>query len=161
MDKKSKDTIKEVIEELLKLRTEKLHQDRIVQLSSYSSDKKNYDDKRKAMKKHQLKTISMFDKPLVKLNHLLDKKEQNKEVIDLEQQMKKIQAKKYISVKELSEIYNISKKRFDNGLITSKEFIQNQIDYISNKQDNINSEIDYILAVYEYKKFIGLSLFDN
>ncbi len=114
MDKKSKDTIKEVIEELLKLRTEKLHQDRIVQLSSYSSDKKNYDDKRKAMKKHQLKTISMFDKPLVKLNHLLDKKEQNKEVIDLEQQMKKIQAKKYISVKELSEIYNISKTSQQN-----------------------------------------------
>ena len=113
MDKKSKDTIKEVIEELLKLRIEKLHQDRIVQLSSYGSSK-NYDDKRKAMKKHQLKTISMFYKPLVKLNHLLDKKEQNKEVIDLEQQMKKIQAKKYISVKELSEIYNISKTSQQN-----------------------------------------------
>ena len=55
--------------------------------------------------------------------------------------------------------YNISQKRFENGLITSKDFIQNQINYISNRQDVINSEIDYILSVYDYKKFIGIDLF--
>ncbi|MCK5761107.1 MAG: TolC family protein, partial [Candidatus Delongbacteria bacterium] len=61
---------------------------------------------------------------------------------------------------DLSEkIYNISQNRFENGLITSKDFIQNQIDYISNRQSMINSEIDYILSIYQYKKFIGISLF--
>lgn len=113
MDKKSKDTIKEVIEELLKIRTDKLHQDREVEhLSDYKNH--SFEEKRKAMKKKQLKTIGKFNTPLIKLNHLLEKKEQYKEVLDIEQQMQKIQAKKNITVKEFAEIYNISKTSQQN-----------------------------------------------
>ena len=58
--------------------------------------------------------MEKYDNPLVKLNHLLVKEEQYKEVLDIEQQMKKIQSKKNITVKEFTEIYNVSKTSQQN-----------------------------------------------
>jgi len=45
---------------------------------------------------------------IVKLNLLLPYLERDKEVIAIDQQIKKIQAKNNITVKEFTEIYNIS-----------------------------------------------------
>ena len=53
--------------------------------------------------------IKQNDRELIKLNSLLSVLEQNQEVRQLEQEMYKIQAKKNITVKEFSDIYNISK----------------------------------------------------
>jgi hypothetical protein len=50
----------------------------------------------------------------INLNNLLQKKDKVKPIVDIEQEMKKIQAKKYITVKEFSEIYNISKTSQQN-----------------------------------------------
>lgn len=61
---------------------------------------------------------------------------------------------------KLSEkIYNISKRRFEFGLITSKDLISYQISYIQARQDLINSEINYILSVLDYKRFIGEKIY--
>ncbi len=60
--------------------------------------------------KIELEHINM----LIELNNMLDNSEKDKELIDLEQQMKKIQVKKYITVKEFAEIYNISKTSQQN-----------------------------------------------
>jgi len=52
--------------------------------------------------------IKKLDNQLVNLNLLLPYLERNKEVIAIDQEMKKIQAKNNITVKEFAEIYNIS-----------------------------------------------------
>lgn len=67
-----------------------------------------------------------FDKHLINLNSLLDKKDKVKEVLDIEQQMKKIQAKKYISVKEFKEIYGYSPEWQKNR----RSRIHNSLPYI-------------------------------
>ena len=54
-----------------------------------------------------------------------------------------------------NKIYNISIKRFENGLLTSKDLIQNQISFLESKQQLINSRIDLELSIYELKRFIG------
>jgi len=60
---------------------------------------------------------------------------------------------------ELSEkIYRISQNRFNNGLITGKDLIQNQLDYFQSEQSLVNAEIDYILSVNSYKKLTGQQL---
>lgn len=57
---------------------------------------------------------------------------------------------------ELSEkIYRISQNRFNNGLITGKDLIQNQLDYFQSEQSLLNAEIEYILSVNSYKKLTG------
>jgi len=57
---------------------------------------------------------------------------------------------------ELSEkIYRISQNRFNNGLITGKDLIQNQLDYFQSEQSLLNAEIEYVLSVNSYKKLTG------
>lgn len=46
---------------------------------------------------------------MFKLNNLLDYKDKNKEVMKLEEKMKEIQVKKFITTEEFEKIYNISK----------------------------------------------------
>jgi hypothetical protein len=46
---------------------------------------------------------------LVKLNDLLEDKDKDKDILSIEEHMKKIQSKKYITVSEFKDIYNISK----------------------------------------------------
>lgn len=143
MDKKSKEIIKEAIEYFLKVRfnanfnrVNKISNEKTKNINDLkSNDEFEYNKvssiyHRQLEKKHFLsqyrenglsvledgseKYNRSFDEQLIKLNSLLDKKDQIKEIVDLEQQMKKIQAKKFITVKEFTEIYNISKTSQQN-----------------------------------------------
>jgi len=58
--------------------------------------------------------IADFDKPLVKLNNLLDVKERNQKVVEIEQQLAKLNAKKILTVKEFSDKYSIGKTSQQN-----------------------------------------------
>jgi len=98
MNKKQITIIKEVIVDIKKMRTLELNRNNILY------DPTDWDTEEE-IKDY---TMEKFDIPLVKLNNLLEIKDKDKEVIDIEQQMRKIQAKKYITVKEFTEIYNFS-----------------------------------------------------
>lgn len=146
MDKKSTQTIKEVIEYLLKLRfsinynrIKKLENEKIrieeskqpkhpmgrERVIDEEIDFNKYIMKDIFLKEYEEKGLEVLndnseeynkeiDEQLIKLNSLLDKNDKVKEVIDIEQQMKKIQSKKYITVKEFTEIYNIGKTSQQN-----------------------------------------------
>lgn len=105
MNKNEKKEIKSVIEHILDFRTKEIWNNENISSSKYDWDEKD-----------RLNNITMekYDKPLVKLNKLLTKPEQYKEVLDIEQEMRKIQTKNNITVKEFSEIYNISKTSQQN-----------------------------------------------
>ena len=110
MDKKSKETIIEVIEELLKHKNKEINEVSI-------KYKYKIDDRIDTPEKRKKKNFEAFEKykyMLVKLNKLLKKEEQFKEIVDIEAQMKKIQVKKIISVKEYTEIYGDSTKAQQN-----------------------------------------------
>jgi hypothetical protein len=53
--------------------------------------------------------VADFDIPLIKLNRLLDKEQQNQEVLQIEKNMARLHGKTYLSVKEFEEKYNMSK----------------------------------------------------
>lgn len=53
--------------------------------------------------------VTDFDFPLMKLNNLLEKDFQNREVLEIEKNMAKLHGKEYLSVKEFEEKYGISK----------------------------------------------------
>lgn len=53
--------------------------------------------------------VTDFDLPLIKLNNLLDKQDQNEVVLQIEKNMAKLHGKKYLSVKDFEEKYNMSK----------------------------------------------------
>lgn len=59
------------------------------------------------------KLINSIDKEYYKLifelNNLLNYKDKNKEVLKLEERMKEIQVKKYITVEEFEKMFNVSK----------------------------------------------------
>lgn len=121
MDTKSKNTIKEVIKDLLQFRKLEFH--RIMQSEDafvYNCDMDEYEKVRKERAKQVI--TEKYDKPLIKLNNLLEIADRNKELVDIEMQMKKIQAKKYISVKEFTEIYGKSSdwQRNRRGRIRNK-----------------------------------------
>ncbi len=58
-----------------------------------------------------LNIIQGISERVVELNATLGKEEQLKEVVDLEQEIKKLQAKKYITTEQFAQIYNISISR--------------------------------------------------
>lgn len=132
MDKKSKDIIKDTIYFLLKLRTNHLLKnidfgneplDPYMKkrfINEVLSDYQNNGLENIVDKKNEY--IDSMDTQLIKLNSLLEKADKVKEVIDIEMQMKKIQAKKYISVKEFTEIYGKSSdwQRNRRGRIRNK-----------------------------------------
>lgn len=104
MDKKSKETIKEVIKSILKVRKD------------YTHTCEAFRDPSPLVKLTELesKTLKSFFNQIQKLNMLLEVSERNKEVLDIEKQMQKIQVKKNINVKEFSEIYHLSKTSQQN-----------------------------------------------
>lgn len=117
MDKKTKEIIKEVIDDILKIRKTQLMQDTISEHPFVYRDNEEVQKEMRARRKKR--TIEIFDMPLVKLNKLLEKEEQYQEILEIEKQMAKIQAKKYITTKECAEIYNrsISSQRDARGRI--------------------------------------------
>jgi len=99
MNKKEKTEIKSVIEHILKFRTKEIWDNENVKSSTYDYEEK---DRLNAI------TTEKYDKPLIKLNSLLKYEDKYKEVFEIEAEMRKIQAKKYITTDEMVEIYNIS-----------------------------------------------------
>ena len=99
MNKKEKKEIKSVIEHILKFRTKEIWDNENVKSSTYDWEEK---DRLNAI------TTEKYDKPLIKLNSLLKYEDKYKEIFEIEAEMRKIQAKKYITTDEMVEIYNIS-----------------------------------------------------
>jgi hypothetical protein len=58
-----------------------------------------------------IKILQSIADRVIELNATLDKEKQLKEVLDLERDMKKLQAKKYITTEQFAQIYNISISR--------------------------------------------------
>lgn len=122
MNKKT--VIKEVIEDLIQLRQKQY--DELIEtliLKSYSDDLAGVsgswgevfgDEVAKDEKEIWDEFVSDFDIPLIKLNNLLDEKEKNSEVIEIEKKMALIHSKQFLSVKEFAEKYNISKTSQQN-----------------------------------------------
>lgn len=112
MDKHSKKVIKEAVESLYTI-----HNFVCEENEKYTSSGEYKNKSRLEQFYEEEKFKGKFDiirVNVVKLNELLDKQEQIKEVVDLAEEMKKIQVKKNITVKEFSEIYNISKTSQQN-----------------------------------------------
>jgi len=99
MNKSDKTAIKEVIEHILQFRTKEIWDNENIKTSTH-----DWEDKDRL---NQI-TTEKYDKPLIKLNNLLKREEQYQEVLAIEAEMRKIQAKKYITTDEMVEIYNIS-----------------------------------------------------
>ena len=99
MNKKEKTEIKSVIEHILKFRTKEIWDNENIRSSTHDWEEKDRLNKI---------TTDRYDKPLIKLNSLLKYEDKYKEIFELEAEMRKIQAKKYITTDEMVEIYNIS-----------------------------------------------------
>lgn len=112
MDKKIVKMIKEVIEDLLAIRKKELA------FNKYWTDGFTYKDNEAVhiedRKRRKNRIIEQYDVPLIKLNKILEQSEQFEEVNDIEYQMKKMQSKKYLTSKELVEVYNISESSQKN-----------------------------------------------
>ena len=99
MNKKERTEIKSVIEHILKFRTKEIWDNENIKSSTYDWEEK---DRLNAI------TTEKYDKPLIKLNSLLKYEDKYKEIFEIEAEMRKIQAKKYITTDEMVEIYNMS-----------------------------------------------------
>ena len=135
MDKKTVKTIKEVIEDLLAIRKKELVSNMLWSDGfAYKDDKATHTEDRKRRKN---RIIELYDVPLIKLNKILEQNEQFDEVNDIEYQMKKIQSKKYITTKEMEDIYNISissqkdyRGRLNDPLPFHQKVVRGKITYI-------------------------------
>jgi hypothetical protein len=111
-------TIKETIADLLKIRQKRYDEyievliEQEWALDALNSDVSgwtlNFEEKKS---ENQIwdEFVTDFDLPLIKLNNLLSKQDQNEEVLQIEKNMVKLHGKKYLSVKEFEEKYNMSK----------------------------------------------------
>jgi len=106
MTKKEKIVIKEIIEFLLNTRTRELaeNEENSLMVNSYPQYEENHFD----LEEVNQSTMEKYDNRLIALNNLLKREDKYEEVLDIEAQMRKIQAKKYITTDEMVEIYNIS-----------------------------------------------------
>ena len=106
MNKKEKEIIKSTIDNLLEIRHKEMNRKTTTygDFIAYEEDKGTTDED-----VHNARELYIaIENELIKLNSLLNIEDKNQEVIDIEQQMKKIQVKKYITTDEMKEIYNIS-----------------------------------------------------
>jgi len=107
MNNKEKESIKDIIKDLLELRKMQLSKNKFMENPFKEDSELNHLNK-EIRDKRQIHTMETFDIPLVKLNKLLEYSDQFDEVLEIEKQMTKIQTKKYITTQEMKEIYNIS-----------------------------------------------------
>lgn len=152
MDKKTKHSIKEIIDDILEIRNKKFNQDvdnieelhffkdELPNMTEEQFDNSNYceelgitqedvkfadealhniEDKKHIEIQQFNKNVNTysdvwyqyvfeFDKPLIKLNKLLDTNSQIEDINEIEKEMIRIQSKKIITVKEFTKIYNYS-----------------------------------------------------
>lgn len=116
-----KEVIKEVIEDLLEIRQKRydelidalIEQEWALDALNDGHQKVNInifeDDKKKDEKDIWDEFVTDFDFPLIKLNNLLSKQDQSEEVLQIEKDMAKLHNKKYLSVQDFDEKYNMSK----------------------------------------------------
>jgi hypothetical protein len=116
-----KEVIKEIIADLLEIRQKRydelidvlIEQDWALAALNDGYQKANInifdDDKKKDGKDIWDDFVADFDLPLIKLNNLLSKQDQNEEVLQIEKDMVKLHNKKNLSVKDFDEKYNMSK----------------------------------------------------
>ena len=114
MTQSEKLSIKVVIEDLLVLRKKEIEKNQFLEMPLIASEEFRDSLTEKIKKRNDDNTIEEFDIPLIKLNNLLKKPDQFEEVLEIEKHMKKIHSKKYITVREMIEIYNISKTSQQN-----------------------------------------------
>ena len=114
MTRKEKDEIKITVKELLHLRNKELEKNKFLEMPEIATKELQESLIRKIHEKNNENTIEAFDIPLVRLNKLLERPDQFEEVLEIEKQMTKLNAKKVITVKEMTEIYNISKTSQQN-----------------------------------------------
>ena len=133
MNKKEKKEIKSVIEHILKFRTKEILDNENVKSSIYDYEEK---DRLNAI------TTEKYDKPLIKLNSLLKYEDKYKEIFEIEAEMRKIQAKNNITVKEFAEIYNVSKTSQQNY----RSRLNDPLPYHQKKQ---NGKIVYVVKEVE------------
>ncbi|MBT5934691.1 hypothetical protein [Sulfurimonas sp.] len=100
MKKQAVKDIQEIIDYLLRIRERDLmeNEENAHLINSFPDN--DYD-----LEKENNETHERFDERLITLNKLLKKEQQNKKVLDIEEHMKKIQVKKYLSTSELAELY--------------------------------------------------------
>ncbi|WP_455756780.1 hypothetical protein [Sulfurimonas sp.] len=96
MNKQAVKDIQELIEYLLKIRERELEQNEENNYIINSFPGNEYD-----LQKENTKTMQRFEERLITLNNLLKKEERNNEVLEIE----KIQARKFLSPKQLAELY--------------------------------------------------------
>lgn len=129
MDKKSKEIIQEAVKDIIKFRKEEFSE--LIDISfsnNEASIKKNI-----SPMYHNKRTLTKYFKTIMKLNKLL--KEQDR--IDIAEEMKKIQVKKYITVKEFAEKYNISVSS-QKGL---RARLNDPLPFLQNKEDGSGNKI--------------------
>lgn len=120
MDKTN--VIKETINDLLKIRQKRydeyiqslIHEEQALDILNDGCKPMHSDfilEEEKKQDENEIwdEFVTDFDLPLIKLNSLLDKQQQNEEVLQIEKNMAKLHGKKYLSVKEFEEKYNMSK----------------------------------------------------
>ncbi|MGE4517587.1 MAG: hypothetical protein AB7D96_12095 [Arcobacteraceae bacterium] len=142
MDKKSKRKIQELIKKHLEAYNDHdYHAFKLIVNSVSSRYKLNKEDKEALMSRNENNKWRMGEMA-IELNNLLTYEDRIKEVIDLEQEMKKIQAKKYINVKEFTEIYGYSSDWQKNrrGRVH---------DHLPFRQDGHNRKITYVVSDVE------------
>lgn len=114
MTKNEKSEIKLAIKELLELRSKEIEKNRFLEMPEIATEGFRESLVQKLKAKNDENTIGAFDIPLVRLNNLLKKPDQYEEVIEIGKQMAKLHAKKFLTVKEFAEKYNIGKTSQQN-----------------------------------------------
>lgn len=147
MDKKSKEVIKEVIETLWKDRDKLRQKNQAIAFELQNNRSLPEEEKQKLRRQLQIYKLPSYDKDIIveqmiKLNSLLEVKEKNQEVLEIEKEMAKLQAKKYITVKQFTEIYGYSSDWQKNrrGRIH---------DPLPSRQDGHNKKITYVVSDIE------------
>jgi len=136
MNKNDKKSVKEIIEFILARRKMQFFHDKISDSSFYYGEESDEETKKIIIEGKQNRTLKEFDIPLIKLNNLLKKEDKYQEVLDIEQHMKKIQAKKYITVIEFESIY-------DTGSTSQQTYRERRIDPLPYHQKVPGGKITY------------------
>lgn len=138
MKKQAVKDIKELIEYLLRIRERDLieNEENAHLINSFPNN--NYD-----LEKENNETNNRFDERLITLNKLLKKEQQNKKVLDIEEHMKKIQVKKYLSTSELEELYP------DMSVSTQRDLRARYNDKLPYYQKAKNGKIRYVAEEVE------------
>lgn len=137
MKKDAVKDIQEIIEFLLRTRERQLLENEENSHLINSFPDNDYD-----LAKENNDTMERFDERLITLNNLLKKEQQNKDVLDIEADMRKIQAKKYINTKQFEEIYNIS-------ISSQRDFRGRLEDALPYHQKKFRGTITYIVEEVE------------